>query len=192
VLKDRGGMIGMGDAEAKIMLAGQAASIPSVHVIDAESLKISPTGNAAVFSTVNTCGDYCYSHIWLIRKNGTRVRIATEAGPFPHVVWSKDGKLLAVGSRGLYLGDPAGKLVFHAAYSAPSFGPNGHLYVRGNDAVFKWGKSPKQLLKYRGTRPESQSEADLGDPMPATFKKGRIHAVFERGEKMITRSTKLR
>ncbi|MFT5432065.1 MAG: WD40 repeat protein [Myxococcota bacterium] len=195
VLKDRSGMIGMGDAEADILVDGKPASVPSVHVIDAESLSISPTGDAAVFHTTNTCGDYCYSQIWLLRENGSRVQVADQAGPFPHVAWSKDGKLLAIGSRGLYVGDPTGKLVLHDSYSSPSFGPNGQLYVRGNDgndAVYVWGKTPKQLLKYQGTRPESESEADMGDPTPVRFKKGRIHAVFERGEKRITRTTKLR
>jgi len=194
-LKDRGGGIGGGRADAEIVIGGKTVFVPAVQVVDEESVSVNADGTAAVFATIFECGDYCYSKIVLLRPDGSRSIVSPQAGPFPIIEWGPGGTF-AVGSRGLYLGKVTGKIKVHEGFTAPAFDKKGRLWVRGNaddDAVYLWrgSKAPKKFLSIPGNHPESESEADMGDPSVVTFKKGKLHAVFQRGEKRVQKTKRL-
>jgi hypothetical protein len=190
-IEDNSG-IGMGeDTFAEVILNGKKLTVPNQHLILEKRLERSPDGQWAVFSTYTSCVDFCYATGWLLGP-AVRIRLSEhEFGPDLVVAWRKDGKQVAVGSRGLYLVSlPDGKVTDAREFTAPAYSPDGRLFVRGNgesdDAVYEWipeGK-PRKILAFRGSPPPMETDTDPGDPMPVTFaRNGALTADFNRNLK---------
>lgn len=183
-----------GDGEgvkATIELDGKKATVPNVAVITEERLARAPGGAAAVFTVIESCGDFCHSEIWVI--GGARaVKLAdADSGPdAPQVAWSPDGRRVAVGTWVLHVVElPGLALRQDDSLVAPAFAPDGALYARDHDTLQLVAVAPdggkRKLGKVpRGKAPATEDEMMPSFPSPPRFEDGgRVVVVtFERAK----------
>jgi hypothetical protein len=176
---DNDAQMGNSDGTARIEARGVQGRVPNGAVITEERLRRSPDGRWAVFSTIQSCGDYCHAGLVLLGASARRDLCEYEqcAGPEVGVAWSSDGQRLAVGSTQLVIVSlPTQAIRRINGRSSPAFSPDGRLFVRGiteDDGVFEvTDAADRRVFGARGRAQVSTVDAPIGPPLPVVFERG--------------------
>ncbi|MCA9515145.1 MAG: hypothetical protein KC635_09405 [Myxococcales bacterium] len=182
--------VGAGRAEAHIVAEGEVGVVPNDAVVTEARLVRLPNG-VALFKAVRTCEAYCQARLTLVDADGARIPITEDA---------RDGKLLvapngtggviAIGREGLWVATlRTGKVKHWDDFTAPAYGPDGTLVVRGvgaNDAVFEIGEFGQGVLiaQEPGVVPANEADGAFPDPERVAFEDGgkTIVAHFKRAD----------
>jgi hypothetical protein len=170
-------MMGVEEGTALIEARGVRGRVPNGAVITEERLRRSPDGRWAVFSAIESCGDFCHSGLRLLSREQRRDLCDAPlcAGPAPIVRWSADGRTLVIDSHGvrvISLGTLAVRSV--SSVGSPVFSPAGRLFVRGvteDDGVFEVtdAPEPRRLFGASGRAAVSTADAELAPPTQVVF-----------------------
>jgi hypothetical protein len=163
----------MGDSDeatVDVIAEGETLTLPAARVLREGNLTRAPDGSFAVFDVIESCGDLCHTAIYLVARDGRRVRLG--GGVVDLVVaWRSDGKEVAIGSGSLWIVSlPALAVRQLPEYTAPAYSPDGTLYVRDqHGSAFTVGA--KVELKWRAPPSPPPEEGDHGadDPPPVRF-----------------------
>ena len=189
--------IGGGDAVFAVRTADGEGEVANPRIVTEDRLSRSPDGRFAVFSALSACGDFCYSEVWVLRRNGDRKLLTANAGPDAVVSYRPDGREVAIGSRALYVVSlPKLEVRKRSDLTSPTYGPDGTLYARGadtDDGLYAIGLDgeTRTIAKWPGAPPAPEPEADVPDPRPAALEDhGRVlRVVFERDKPSVMRIT---
>jgi hypothetical protein len=95
----------------------------------------SPKGDFSIVRTEIDCVDLCSGQVWLVHGTVTRWRVF-EMATLPKAAWHPKGMNVAVGGDGVLavIALRSGEVLYESdEYMAPSYAPNGTLYVRDAD-----------------------------------------------------------
>jgi hypothetical protein len=173
---DDDAQMGVDRGTARIEARGVEGRVPNGAVITEERLHRSPDGRWAVFSTIESCGDYCHAGLALLSATERRDLCEHElcAGPEIVVAWSADGQRLAVGSHQLTIVSLATQAIRRIEQrSSPAFSRDGRLFVRGiteDDGVFEvTDAAERRVYSARGRARVSTVDVPIGPPTPVVF-----------------------
>jgi hypothetical protein len=170
-------MMGVEHGTALIEARGVRGRVANGAVITEERLRRSPDGRWAVFSAIESCGDFCHSGLRLLSLAQRRDLCDAPlcAGPDPIVAWSADGRSLVVDSHGVRV-IALGALAVRAVSSvgSPVFSPAGRLFVRGvteDDGVFEVtdAPEPRRVFGASGRAAVSTADSEVAPPTQVVF-----------------------
>jgi hypothetical protein len=173
---DDDAQMGNSEGTALIEARGVQGRVPNGAVITEGRLRRSPDGRWAIFSTIESCGDYCHAGLVLLSAGARRDLCEHEqcAGPEIGVAWSADGQRLAIGSEQLVIVSLATQSIRRIEQrSSPAFSRDGRLFVRGiteDDGVFEvTDAADRRVFGARGSARVSTVDVPIGPPAPVVF-----------------------